>query len=208
MSFRAPLVLKPARADLVIAKAVARAADPPEQRTLRLITWAADEKLVLAGAALLWIWARGCRRDAETIEAADRMVISVIAAGAIPHLVKHIVRRRRPDRTISTRVARLHQGIRFSGNAWDSFPSGHALHLGAVAGSLRRLAPAQWRPLVWPAMVGLAATRILLLAHYATDVAAGLLMGAAIDKFVATALKALRGTAAPRDANRLKPQDR
>jgi Flp pilus assembly protein protease CpaA len=59
------------------------------------------------------------------------MIFSVLVAGAVPHIFKLLVRRRRPDRSIQARK----NGISRSGNAWDSFPSGHAVHLGAMAPS-------------------------------------------------------------------------
>jgi len=38
--------------------------------------------------------------------------------------------------------------------------------------------------LLWAGLLGLASTRILLLAHYASDVAAGLVLGAGLGKAV------------------------
>jgi hypothetical protein len=63
------------------------------------------------------------------------MIFSVLVAGAVPHIFKLLVRRRRPDRSIQARK----NGISRSGNAWDSFPSGHAVHLGAMAPSATKL---------------------------------------------------------------------
>jgi membrane-associated phospholipid phosphatase len=113
---------------------------------------------------------------------ADRMLCSVALAGALPHAFKHLVDRERPDRAL---VHGPRHGIPKSGNAWDSFPSGHALHLGAAAGSIARLVPAPARPFVWPAVIALASVRIMLLAHYPSDVAAGLAMGAGLNKLTA-----------------------
>jgi membrane-associated phospholipid phosphatase len=179
MSFRAPIALPPTAADLAIARGAGRIARPAEERGLQVITWLADEKVVLAGTALLWLWVHADSQEHGKRRRADHMLLCVAAAGIVPHLFKHVVRRRRPDRTIARGLRR---GIPRSGNAWDSFPSGHAVHLGAIARSLGLLAPPRWRPLVWPGLAALAATRILLLAHYASDVAAGLLMGVALDR--------------------------
>jgi membrane-associated phospholipid phosphatase len=178
MSFRAPVALHPTTADLAVARGAAQIARPAEERGLRVITWLADEKVVLAGTALIWLWAHADSRERGLRRRADHMLLCVVAAGIVPHLLKHVVRRRRPDRTI---VRGLRRGIPRSGNAWDSFPSGHAVHLGAIGRSLALLAPPRWRPLVWPGLAALAATRILLLAHYASDVVAGLLIGLALD---------------------------
>src|SRR5262249_44860950 len=108
------------------------------------------------------------------------MLLSVAIAGALPHLFKYLVRRRRPDRAVVWNGRR--RGIPRSGNAWDSFPSGHAVHMGAVAAPLSSLAPAWLRPLVWPLAAALAGTRTLLLAHYPSDVGAGLALGFLLDR--------------------------
>jgi PAP2 superfamily protein len=92
----------------------------------------------------------------------------------------------RPDRT----VARNHhrRGIPRSGDAWESFPSGHAINLGAVAAPLARSLPSTFRPTVWPALSLLAASRVLLLAHYPSDVAAGLGIGVLVERVTSTFL--------------------
>jgi len=78
---------------------------------------------------------------------ADQMLCSLLIAGVVPHLCKYRVDRERPNRALvrpfDTRVPRL-------GNALDSFPSGHAMHLSAIAGSARRLVPRRW----WPTLIG------------------------------------------------------
>jgi undecaprenyl-diphosphatase len=178
-----PLRLPPLESDVAVAHASAEVtANPGVQRCLRLVTLLADEKAILAAAAGIWLACRHSeRRDREE---ADRMICSVLIAGALPHLFKFLVRRRRPDRSIRAR----RKGIRPSGNAWDSFPSGHAVHLGAIAPSAERLAPRSIRPWVWPALLSLAATRVLILAHYPTDVLAGFGIGVAIDRAVRTTL--------------------
>jgi membrane-associated phospholipid phosphatase len=62
----------------------------------------------------------------------------------------------------------------------DSFPSGHALQVGALAASLHNASSPSTRLLIWPTAVALASTRVLLLAHYVTDIAAGLVLGALV----------------------------
>jgi len=116
------------------------------------------------------------------------MLASLLVAGVIPDLFKLLVRRRRPDRTI--RGPR--NGIPYSGDAWDSFPSGHAIHLGAMAPSAARLAPKSLRQFVWPTMICLASTRTLILAHYPSDVAAGLGIGLATNKALKATLRRWR----------------
>ena len=120
--------------------------------------------------------------DLTTRRRADHMLYGAVIASALPHLIKRIVRRRRPDRTV---VHRKRHGIPHSGNAWDSFPSGHAIHVGALARTVNEVLPPRLRPLLWPALVGLAASRVLLLARYPSDVAGGLAIGLGIDQAVA-----------------------
>ena len=178
MARSAPIVLPPTRMDLAFARACARNASPPRERSFEALTWLADEKIILGATALFWLYARGRKRA----PLADRMLLSVALSGALPHLFKYLVRRRRPDRTV-VRKGRRH-GVPRSGNAWDSFPSGHAVHMGAIAGPLSTLAPPWLKPFVWPFSVALAGTRTLLLAHYPSDVGAGLALGFLLDRAV------------------------
>jgi membrane-associated phospholipid phosphatase len=183
----APVRLPPTSLDLAIARGVARHVTPHIERSLQVVTWLADEKLVLGGAALAWLYARVAAHDRAAVRRADRLLCSVVLAGVLPHLIKRVVDRKRPDRTV---VPVIRHGIPRSGNKWDSFPSGHALHLGAAAGALREAAPRRLRPLMWPALAALAATRIALLAHYPSDVAAGLAGGVLLDKLVGRLFRA------------------
>jgi membrane-associated phospholipid phosphatase len=182
-----PLHLRPFESDLVIARACAKMATPTIERSLRWVSSLADEKAMLAIAAAVWLASRYCKRG-EDREEADTMLASLLVAGVMPDLFKFLVRRRRPDRTIKGR----RNGIPHTGDAWDSFPSGHAIHLGAMAPSAARLAPRSLRQLVWPTAFCLASTRTLILAHYPSDVAAGLGIGLATNKAVKAALRRWR----------------
>jgi membrane-associated phospholipid phosphatase len=173
--------LPPTRLDVAAGKSAANLAEPSLERSLRLLTWLADEKLVLTAVALFWLGARSLAHSEKVKTEADRMLLSVGVAGVLPHIFKRLVARKRPDRTL---VHGRRRGIPRSGNAWDSFPSGHAVHVGAIAGPLLRLAQPEVRPAVLAGLIGLAATRVLLLAHYISDVAAGLLIGAGVSAAV------------------------
>jgi membrane-associated phospholipid phosphatase len=178
-----PLHLRPFESDLKIARACAHVATPTIERSLNWVSSLADERAMLVIAAAIWLASRYCKRG-EDREEADTMLASLFVAGVMPDLFKLLVRRRRPDRAIRGR----RNGIPYSGDAWDSFPSGHAIHLGAMAPSAARLAPKSLRQFVWPTMICLASTRTLILAHYPSDVAAGLGIGLATNKAVKTAL--------------------
>jgi undecaprenyl-diphosphatase len=144
---------------------------------LQAASFAADEKLVLALTAGLWIAAR--IGDRQQRQRADLLALDVIASAVLPHLLKGLVDQERPDR----RVHGPRHGIPVSGKAYDAFPSGHAVHIGAVASVVTRFFPGSSR-IVWSIGAALAATRVMLLAHWLTDVVAGLVVGAALERLV------------------------
>jgi len=86
----------------------------------------------------------------------------------------------RPDRR--TVIGHVH-GISFSGKREDAFPSGHALHMGALASAASAL-PAGPRRAIRALAVGLSLTRIVVLAHWASDVVAGFALGAVLERFL------------------------
>jgi membrane-associated phospholipid phosphatase len=74
-------------------------------------------------------------------------------------------------------------GVPLSGMRLDAFPSGHAVHIGALASAATVLPPAQ-RNTVWAIGGGLVLTRIVLFARWTSDVVAGLAVGAAIERLL------------------------
>jgi undecaprenyl-diphosphatase len=74
-------------------------------------------------------------------------------------------------------------GISFSGKREDAFPSGHALHMGVLASAAGAL-PAGPRRAIRALAVGLSLTRVVVLAHWASDVAAGFALGAVLERML------------------------
>jgi undecaprenyl-diphosphatase len=70
-----------------------------------------------------------------------------------------------------------------SGTGRDAFPSGHAIHLGALASAICRFHPRS-RPYVLGATALIAGTRVLLLAHWLSDVLLGLTSGVLVEQAV------------------------
>ncbi|MEA2935593.1 MAG: hypothetical protein QOD74_2239 [Variibacter sp.] len=180
--------IDPSAADVAIAKRSAALASPSQQTILRNVTKGADENPMMIAVAAVWLGSRFSRNDQFRRDADQLLCVGVVST-ALPHVLKRVFRRQRPDRS----YLHLANGIRRSGNAWDSFPSGHAVHVGAVARSVSRMLPRAARPLLWPGLAGLVGTRLLVLAHYPTDVLAGLGVGFVIDGMVAHALTLVRG---------------
>lgn len=176
-----PLSLPPLRLDTAASHRIATLVGPDSERVMGVVTWAADEKLLMAAAALLWLALHrsGRARDRRW---SDSVLLGTLAAAALPHVMKRLFDRRRPNRLIDRR----RHGIPKLGNALDSFPSGHAVHVGALAAAATRRLDRRWWPVVWSAALSLAATRLGLLAHYPSDVAAGLALGVLLDRGAAT----------------------
>jgi undecaprenyl-diphosphatase len=171
-----PATIKPTRADLLISRAIARHTNPPAERITQLVTWGADEHILCALAAGWWLWCR--RRPAEQRRASNHILLTTAATTLLPHLLKTVIDQKRPDRlTVKGHL----NGVPLTGNARDAFPSGHAVHIGALASAATRLPNAQ-RNVVWAAGAGLVLTRVILLAHWASDVVAGIAIGAALER--------------------------
>jgi len=162
--------------DRRVAKAVARNANPAVERPARVLTWAADEHLLYAVAGGLWLAARG--GDERARRQTDHLALSVVVTAILPHLLKRLIDQERPDRCM---VHGRRRGIPRSGKADDAFPSGHAMHVGAVASAVSWAYPKS-APIAWGLGGLIAATRIVLLAHWTSDVLAGLAMGALVER--------------------------
>jgi membrane-associated phospholipid phosphatase len=177
------ITVRPTTADVTIANAIADNTDVPAEKLAVILTWGADEHVLRALIGAWWLYTR--MQDRTARRAADHALLTTLVATTIPHLLKSIFDQERPDRT----TVRGHwRGVPFSGNALDSFPSGHAVHVGALASAASRL-PRRKRNLAWLVGAGLLATRVVLLAHWASDVLVGLAVGAITER----SLRALTG---------------
>jgi undecaprenyl-diphosphatase len=174
----AAIRIRPTRADIAIANTIADNTGPQTERATEFVTWGADEHILCALAAGWWLYCRN--RSLSCRRASNHVLLTTLVASALPHLLKTVFDQERPDR----RTIRGHlRGIPFSGKRLDAFPSGHAVHVGALVSAASTLPPEK-RNAVWALGGGLVLTRIVLLAHWASDVAAGLVVGAAIERLL------------------------
>jgi undecaprenyl-diphosphatase len=161
--------------DRKVARAMLRHASPSAARPWRILTLAGDEKVVLGAAAAVWLATRALAPQRR--RQADHLAATVALTAALPHILKLVFDQERPDRTVG-RGRR--PGIPRSGKAFDAFPSGHAAHVGAMCTALSRFFPSA-KVAVWSAGGIVAASRVILLAHWTTDILAGLATGAAAE---------------------------
>ncbi len=171
------VTIRPTTADKRIANAIASHTTSSLEQAAELLTWGADEKVLLALAVGGWLYA--ARRPA--LQPVTNHLLTVCLLSAIlPHLVKNAVDQTRPDRL----TVRGHwRGVPISGRPRDAFPSGHALHMGAIA-SAAGLFPRSARRVTRTLAVALSATRVLLLAHWTSDVLAGFAAGVLLERLL------------------------
>jgi membrane-associated phospholipid phosphatase len=174
----AVFTIPPTAVDVRIANAIAAQTDAPTEHAAQALTWGADEHVLTALAAAWWFYSR--RQPRGQRNAADHILITTLVASALPHLLKTVFDQRRPDRL----TVRGHwRGVPLSGNSMDAFPSGHAVHIGALASAASQL-PRKPRNVIWFVGAGLVATRVLLLAHWTSDVIVGLAIGSLTERLL------------------------
>jgi membrane-associated phospholipid phosphatase len=97
--------------------------------------------------------------------------VAIALPGLVVTAIKHIIGRVRPS------VAGPFAYVPFSWRAeYASMPSGHATTAVAVAVALGALWP-RARPLLWVYALAIAASRVIIAAHYPSDVIAGACLG-------------------------------
>jgi len=173
-----PVGVKPTKADIDIAQAIAHHTSPVPEEIGRALAWGADEKLLLVLAAIGWVASRGGGEHLR--RAGNHALLVTVASSLLPHGMELIFDQTRPDR--KTVMGHIH-GISFSGKREDAFPSGHALHMGALA-SAAGILPTGPRRAIRTVAVGLSLTRVAVLAHWVSDVLTGFALGAVLERLL------------------------
>ena len=172
------VTIKPTKPDVTIARAVARNTNRQTEKVARALTWGADEKLLLLLAGVGWLATR--KEGGALRRTGNHALIVTLAASLLPHAMKLLFDQTRPDRL--TVLGHVH-GISFSGNRSDAFPSGHALHMGALASAASAMPPGP-RRVAYAVAIGLSVTRTIVLAHWASDVIAGFAIGTILERWL------------------------
>lgn len=170
--------VSPTHLDRSVARTISAHTDPGIETAAEFLTWGADEHILLLAAALFWLGTTSARTPTRKL--GQHLFVTTIATTILPHAFKAIVDQERPDHEA---IAAHRKGIPLSGKRNDSFPSGHALHMGALA-SAATLFPRQLRNTAWGIAAVLSTTRVALLAHWLTDVIIGLVIGTAVERIV------------------------
>ncbi|MDN5004418.1 phosphatase PAP2 family protein [Bradyrhizobium sp. GCM10027634] len=172
------VTVKPTQIDVAIANEIADHTTPEVEETAEALTWGADEHVLLALAVAGWLYAR--KRPTEERLAANHILAVSLVTAILPHVLKSVFDQTRPDRVT---VQGHRRGVPISGRARDAFPSGHAVHMGALASAAGLLPPAR-RRLVRTIATALSLTRVALLAHWASDVVAGFTLGIVVERML------------------------
>ncbi|PPQ18373.1 phosphatase PAP2 family protein [Bradyrhizobium sp. AC87j1] len=170
------VTVKPTRIDTAIANEIAHNTNSGLEHAAQTLTWGADEHVLIALAAAGWLYTR--LRQPQQRPVADHVLMVSLATAILPHVLKSVFDQTRPDRLTVTGHWR---GVPFSGRSRDAFPSGHAVHMGALASAAGLLPPARRRA-VRVLAVALSLTRVVVLAHWASDVVAGFTLGVAVER--------------------------
>ncbi|MGE0255041.1 MAG: phosphatase PAP2 family protein [Alphaproteobacteria bacterium] len=142
--------------------------------------WWLGPLALLAAAAVVLRWraaGASARRMHGWLAGAFAFVFAAIAVpGLVNNGLKILIGRARPSVLVEQGIYGFDPFNMYA--RFHSFPSGHSVTMGALAIALALLLPA-YRLWFFAAGVLLAATRMVVNAHFASDVAAGLAVGAA-----------------------------
>lgn len=174
------------KADLAIAETFTPMRKHPAVQALGKASEVGDQPplYVIAAAVLGTGLAMGDRRGTK---AGLRMIVSHFIAIRIKNAAKHLVDRTRPNLIPEEGRYQMRKGER-SDSDYSSFPSGHTASSVAVARALGREYPSQHGAAL--ALAGaIAGAQVVRSKHYASDLAAGALIGLAAEKFADLWLK-------------------
>lgn len=165
-------------ADVAIARASALL-DPQIKSVFRVIS--GTYAVCLVSAALGFLVYRSIRTE-ESIWRISLFAFACVAGASIAvSMLKIGFGRSRPSALFDGGV---HEFVGFTlASGWESFPSGHATVIAAVATALALIVP-RLTPLFIGAALVVAAGRVVIGVHYPSDAIAGLLLGAMCTLFL------------------------
>lgn len=162
------------RADIAVSRKAAESRDTIAVRAVGAFGKLADQPPLIAFC--IGIAAAGLiRRDRHLFFSGGRMLAAHLTATAGKSVVKRSVDRTRPELLVDEGRYELGKGERNEG-PYNSFPSGHTAGAVAVAGAMARDFPGAAAP-AYAVAATIAAVQIPRCNHFASDIAAGALLG-------------------------------
>ena len=160
--------------DVPLARAL-QSIDPATRTIFGLITKLGEGGVYLVplGLAFLWAWRKG---DQLWATRAGFVFVAIAVPGILADIAKPVFARARPVLLFRENLYGFTWGSPHA-NAW-SFPSGHSITVTALAIALYAIYPGAW-PAYAVLALAVMASRIILNAHYLSDVIAGFYIGAA-----------------------------
>jgi undecaprenyl-diphosphatase len=198
-------------ADRPVARFMADAS-PTTLRVFNFITWFGEGGVILYPAAAIVLIASLCRlsedwrpRAARLLARSAAIFAVVAAAGLVNDALKILFGRARPHLWLAGDESGFHF-LRYSAK-YASFPSGHTATSVAAAVIFSALWPSG-RPIFIAFAVLIGASRIILDAHYVSDVAAGGAVGAAVASILLDRMRKSGWSSSRSEISRLEPTNR
>src|SRR6267154_4966451 len=90
------VTVPPTRLDIALAKTIAAHTEPRIEHTAQLLTWGADEHILCALAAGLWLSCRS--KGAAKRHTSDHILVTTLIASALPHKRRYLTKSVRIER--------------------------------------------------------------------------------------------------------------
>ena len=184
------------RADRKVAKRAHQPQDTPVMRAAKVVADTGDQPPLITLSIATLAFGLVTRRP-RVAEAGARMLASHLLATGIKTVVKRSIDRTRPKAVHEGEGYRLTPGTDRS-HEQTSFPSGHTAGAVAVARAAARTWP-EGTPVLAAAATGIGALQLPTGKHYASDVAAGAIVGLVSEAIVDRVAHALLPVTAPAD---------
>lgn len=160
--------------DIPVARAL-NTIDPATRATFGFITKLGEGGVYLVPLGLVFLWAWLKREDLWATRAGF-VFLAIAVPGVLADVAKPVFARARPVLLFRDNLYGFTWGSPHA-NAW-SFPSGHSITVTALAVAAYAIYPPAWPAYALLALAVLA-SRVILDAHYLSDVIAGFYIGAA-----------------------------
>ncbi|HLC17898.1 MAG TPA: phosphatase PAP2 family protein, partial [Thermodesulfobacteriota bacterium] len=165
---------------------------PPLTSLSRFFSFLGDGAFLIPLSVFLYLLGRSLDKGALK-RAGAHSLFSIIASGAVVHILKAAFERPRVAHTAGHMIKLLENPTLFDlTGRYNSFPSGHSTVGFAVAFILGRTYPSLRLPLYAVAAL-IAASRVYLGSHYPSDVAAGAALGLGLGYVISNGKDLLKG---------------